>query len=102
MARAQAEGVLVAGVGPRYEDLDWNELAFGRDHFDQVMAIDRAAWRQELAMHDELFRQLAWHLPTQLAEVKDDLPEMVRQAKLKEQYDAYVADLRKKAHIEYR
>jgi peptidyl-prolyl cis-trans isomerase SurA len=38
----------------------------------------------------------------QLAEVKDDLPEMVRQAKLKEQYDAYVADLRKKAHIEYR
>jgi peptidyl-prolyl cis-trans isomerase SurA len=40
--------------------------------------------------------------PYQLAEVKDDLPDMVRQAKLKEQYDAYVADLRKKAHIEYR
>jgi parvulin-like peptidyl-prolyl isomerase len=38
----------------------------------------------------------------QLAEVKDDLPDMVRQAKLKEQYDVYVADLRKKAHIEYR
>jgi peptidyl-prolyl cis-trans isomerase SurA len=38
----------------------------------------------------------------QLSEVKDDLPDMVRQAKLKEQYDLYVADLRKKAHIEYR
>jgi len=30
------------------------------------------------------------------------LPELVRQAKLKDQYDTYVADLRKKAHIEYR
>jgi len=38
----------------------------------------------------------------QLPEIKDDLPDMVRQAKLKEQYDSYVADLRKKAHIEYR
>jgi hypothetical protein len=26
----------------------------------------------------------------------------LRQAKLKDQYDTYVADLRKKAHIEYR
>ena len=35
-------------------------------------------------------------------EVKDDLPELVRQQKMKEQYDTFVADLRKKAHIEYR
>ncbi|MEP7028902.1 MAG: peptidylprolyl isomerase, partial [Candidatus Eisenbacteria bacterium] len=38
----------------------------------------------------------------QVAEIKDDLPELVRQAKLKDQYDTYVAELRKKAHIEYR
>jgi len=38
----------------------------------------------------------------QLAEIKDHLQEMVQQAKLKNQYDSYVADLRKKAHIEYR
>jgi peptidyl-prolyl cis-trans isomerase SurA len=37
-----------------------------------------------------------------IAEVKDDLPELVRQARLKEQYEAFVGDLRKKAHIEYR
>ena len=35
-------------------------------------------------------------------EIKQDLPELVRQQKLKEQYDTFVADLRKKAHIEYR
>jgi peptidyl-prolyl cis-trans isomerase SurA len=40
--------------------------------------------------------------PYTLEEVKDQLPELVRQQKLKEQYDSYVADLRKKAHIEYR
>jgi len=38
----------------------------------------------------------------EIAEIQNDLPELVRQQKLKEQYDTFVADLRKKAHIEYR
>jgi len=38
----------------------------------------------------------------EIAEIQNDLPELVRQQKLKEQYDSFVADLRKKAHIEYR
>jgi len=38
----------------------------------------------------------------QLAEIQEKLPDLVRQMKLKEQYDTYVADLRKKAHIEYK
>ncbi|MEO6463537.1 MAG: peptidylprolyl isomerase, partial [Candidatus Eisenbacteria bacterium] len=37
-----------------------------------------------------------------LDEIKNELPEMVRQAKLKTQYETFVADLRKKATIEYR
>ena len=40
--------------------------------------------------------------PYEVAEIQNDLPELVRQQKLKEQYDSFVADLRKKAHIEYR
>jgi peptidyl-prolyl cis-trans isomerase SurA len=35
-------------------------------------------------------------------EIQQDLPDLVRQAKMKTQYEAYVADLRKKATIEYR
>jgi phosphoenolpyruvate carboxykinase (GTP) len=58
------------GVSPRYEDLDWNGLAFTREQFDSVIGIDRAAWQQELAMHDELFKQLAWHLPKPLTDVR--------------------------------
>jgi phosphoenolpyruvate carboxykinase (GTP) len=59
------------GVSPRYEDLDWSGLAFGRERFDLVIGIDRDAWQQELAMHDELFHKLAWHLPAQFAGVRE-------------------------------
>ena len=38
----------------------------------------------------------------EIAEIQNELPELVRQQKLKTQYDSFVADLRKKAHIEYR
>jgi peptidyl-prolyl cis-trans isomerase SurA len=37
-----------------------------------------------------------------LDEIKAELPELVRQARLKAQYETFVADLRKKAQIEYR
>jgi phosphoenolpyruvate carboxykinase (GTP) len=58
------------GVSPRYEDLDWNGLGFSRDQFDTVIGIDRAAWQQEMTMHDELFKQLAHHLPKALTDVR--------------------------------
>ena len=38
--------------------------------YDAVTSIDRAAWSGELALHDELFRQLAHHLPAELPEVR--------------------------------
>jgi phosphoenolpyruvate carboxykinase (GTP) len=56
----------VFGTSPRYEDLSWNGLDFTRAQFDSVIGVDKAAWQQELAMHDELFTQLAYHLPVQL------------------------------------
>jgi peptidyl-prolyl cis-trans isomerase SurA len=37
-----------------------------------------------------------------LAEVKEQLPDLVRQIKLKKQYDTWVASLRTKAHVEYK
>jgi len=58
------------GVSPRYEDLDWNGMSFTREQFDSVIGIDRAAWQQELTMHDELFKQLAYHLPKALTDVR--------------------------------
>jgi phosphoenolpyruvate carboxykinase (GTP) len=56
----------VFGTSPRYEDLRWRGLAFTREQFASVIGIDKAAWQQELALHTELFKQLAYHLPAEL------------------------------------
>ncbi len=54
------------GISPRYEDLRWDGLAFTREQYASVIGIDRAAWKQELTLHAELFNQLAHHLPAEL------------------------------------
>jgi phosphoenolpyruvate carboxykinase (GTP) len=63
------------GISPRYDDLRWDGLAFTREQFASVIGIDRAAWQQELVLHDELFRQLAWHLPAELPATKARIEE---------------------------
>jgi phosphoenolpyruvate carboxykinase (GTP) len=60
----------VFGVTPSYEDLTWKGLAFTPAQFEQVTHIDRAAWKAELALHAELFQQLAHHLPAELLDAK--------------------------------
>ncbi|MBK9361476.1 MAG: phosphoenolpyruvate carboxykinase (GTP) [Rubrivivax sp.] len=56
----------VFGVSPRYEDLRWDGLDFTREQYATVIGIDKAAWQQELVLHAELFRQLAYKLPAEL------------------------------------
>ncbi|HET9822070.1 MAG TPA: phosphoenolpyruvate carboxykinase (GTP) [Burkholderiaceae bacterium] len=58
------------GISPRYEDLRWDGLAFSRDQFQGVIGIDRAAWQQELVLHQELFTQLTHRLPPALPATK--------------------------------
>jgi phosphoenolpyruvate carboxykinase (GTP) len=60
----------VFGTSPRYEDLSWQGMTFSRDQFESVIGIDKAAWQQELKLHDELFVQLAHHLPAELPATK--------------------------------
>ena len=65
------EGVAhITGVSPRYEDLNWTGLDFSAAQFDTVTSIDKAAWLAELKLHDELFTQLAHHLPAELPATK--------------------------------
>ena len=58
------------GVSPRYEDIHWDGLNFSTEQYKTVTHIDNAAWTQELALHSELFTQLAHHLPRELEETK--------------------------------
>jgi len=54
------------GLSPRYEDLSWEGLNFSREQFNSIIDADPAAWAAELKLHDELFAQLAYHLPEEL------------------------------------
>ncbi len=54
------------GWMPRYEDLDWTGLDFGREQFNAIMSVDREQWKQEILSHEELFIRLYDRLPKEL------------------------------------
>ncbi len=58
------------GMSPSYEDLNWKGLNFSPEQFATVIGIDKAAWQQELKLHDELFNTLAHHLPVAFKTVR--------------------------------
>jgi phosphoenolpyruvate carboxykinase (GTP) len=67
----KAGGVANAfGVSPGYQDLNWNGLDFTPAQYEKVTSFDKAAWERELELHTELFKQLSYHLPAELAETR--------------------------------
>jgi phosphoenolpyruvate carboxykinase (GTP) len=60
----------VFGVSPTYEEITWTGLDFTPEQFKTVTSIDKAAWVQELKLHEELFTQLAYHLPSEMTATK--------------------------------
>jgi phosphoenolpyruvate carboxykinase (GTP) len=54
------------GWVPRYEDIEWGGLDFPRSRWDEIMAVDRTAWRREVIEHEELFLGLHDHLPKEM------------------------------------
>lgn len=60
----------VFGVTPRYSDITWTGLDFTEAQYEQVTRMDTAEWKAELALHTELFTQLAHHLPKALTETQ--------------------------------
>ena len=60
----------VFGVGPAYEEVNWAGLAFTPEQFKAVTSTDNAAWRKEMTLHSELFKQLEYHLPRELSDTK--------------------------------
>ncbi len=67
----QAKGVEhVFGVTPSYDDIDWTGLAFTQDQYLKIASIDATAWKDEFALHAELFDKLNHGLPPALAQTK--------------------------------
>ena len=54
------------GWTPRYEDMEWQGMNFAKEKFDELQEFDRAAWRQEVLGHEELFLDLHDHLPSEM------------------------------------
>jgi phosphoenolpyruvate carboxykinase (GTP) len=63
--RAQGKETPI-GWTPHYEDMDWDGLPMSRERFETLQAVDRAAWRQEVMGHEELFLALHDHLPPEM------------------------------------
>ncbi len=67
------------GTMPRYQDITWAGLgSVPKERFDELMAIDRRAWSEELRLHDELLASLGRHLPQALQSRRDILGGQLR------------------------
>ncbi len=51
------------GWVPRYEDIDWRGLELSEERFNQLIGVDREAWKREILSHEELFMKLYDKLP---------------------------------------
>ncbi|MDZ7919481.1 phosphoenolpyruvate carboxykinase (GTP) [Rhodoferax sp.] len=58
------------GVAPQYAEINWTGLDFSQAQFDSVTSLNKTDWKAELALHSELFAQLAYHLPKELEETQ--------------------------------
>jgi phosphoenolpyruvate carboxykinase (GTP) len=63
------------GISPAYGEINWTGLDFSAEQFQTVTALDKAAWQEELKLHDELFEQLAQGMPQALKDAKTALAQ---------------------------
>ncbi|WP_293663181.1 phosphoenolpyruvate carboxykinase (GTP) [Rhodoferax sp. OV413] len=63
------------GVAPRYSEINWTGLDFSEAQFDSVTSLNQDDWRAEIALHSQLFTQLAYHLPRELGETQAKLAQ---------------------------
>ncbi len=63
--RARAKETPI-GWTPRYEHIHWQGLDYSEEQFERLQAIDRAAWRDEVIGHEQLFIDLHDHLPPEM------------------------------------
>jgi phosphoenolpyruvate carboxykinase (GTP) len=54
------------GWMPHYEDINWQGLDFPKEKFEALQTFDRAAWRDEVLGHEELFLDLHDRLPAEM------------------------------------
>ena len=54
------------GWTPHYSDMNWQGMEMSHVRWDELQAVDRAAWKREVMGHEELFLLLHDHLPPEM------------------------------------
>jgi phosphoenolpyruvate carboxykinase (GTP) len=67
------------GIMPRYEDMTWTglEQKVSAEKFAELERVDAAAWKEELASHDELFGKFGERLPDALESRRERMHEQL-------------------------
>lgn len=60
----------IAGVSPRYQDIDWRGLDFSAKQFEGLSKVDPEEWRRELSLQASLFEQLGSQMPSSLRAIR--------------------------------
>jgi phosphoenolpyruvate carboxykinase (GTP) len=68
------------GPMPRYEDLNWNGLAFSKDQYRTIADVDRAEGLAEAEDQKHLFQSFGSRLPAEMEEERQDLIRRLRDA----------------------
>jgi phosphoenolpyruvate carboxykinase (GTP) len=63
--RAQGQETPIGWL-PHYTDIEWKGLTYSRERFEELQTVDRAAWRNEVMGHEQLFLDLHDHLPPEM------------------------------------
>ena len=67
----QSQGIDHAiGLTPSYADINWNGSSFTEAQYRSITQLDQHEWKAEVALHSELFTQLAHNLPPELLATK--------------------------------
>ncbi len=60
------------GWRPRYQDMNWEGLEnFSAEQFEEIMLIDREAWKMEMSGHNELFEKAYDRIPKEFLFMKE-------------------------------
>ena len=67
------------GIMPRFEDLTWTglEQRMSPEQYSELQRVDAAAWKDELASHDQLFGKFGERLPAALEARRGNMHEQL-------------------------
>ncbi len=75
IGRCQGESAATespVGWRPRYEDMNWEGLEdFSPEQFEDIMLIDREAWKEEMLGHSELFEKAYDRIPKEFLYMRE-------------------------------